>query len=109
MGGGLELKSATVARYAPWGYDFFLRLVGEDPDSLAKWAELKESKTKHQKSTGFDFKALPLGIETNQPQVVVEDELDLVSTNTPDDVLTEEVQPASTNDEEQVGEEIPVG
>lgn len=34
IAGGLELKSATVQKVAPWAYEPFLRLVGEHPDQL---------------------------------------------------------------------------
>ena len=33
IGGVLELKAQTVAKYAPWAHEPFLRLVGEHPDS----------------------------------------------------------------------------
>ena len=43
IGGILELKSATVAKYAPWAYEPFLKLVGEHPDSVARWAPVEET------------------------------------------------------------------
>lgn len=35
--GVFELKAQTVATYAPWAHEPFLRWVGEHPDSVARW------------------------------------------------------------------------
>ena len=35
--GVFELKAQTVANYAPWAHESFLRWVGEHPDSAPRW------------------------------------------------------------------------
>ena len=40
--GVLELQAGTVAKYAPWAYEPFLRLVGEHPESSPRWASVEE-------------------------------------------------------------------
>jgi len=71
--GALELRAQTVAKYAPWAYEPFLKLVGEHPESAPRWAVVDESK--EDKSidpvgvnvTGLDPSAIPVLIETNEP------------------------------------------
>ncbi len=40
--GVFELQAQTVAKYAPWVYEPFLRLVGEHPDSVPRQAAVEE-------------------------------------------------------------------
>ena len=97
MVGVLELKAGTVAKYAPWAYEPFLRLVGEHPESAPRWASVEEVEAPPPASpdivelTGLDSSLIPVLIETNTAAL---------STNTileatiPRDVETD---PASTN------------
>ena len=70
--GALELKAQTVARYAPWAYEPFLKLVGEHPESAPRWAVVDEPKEDKPidpagvNVTGLDPSAIPVLIETNE-------------------------------------------
>jgi hypothetical protein len=69
--GVLELKAGTVAKYAPWAYEPFLRLVGEHPESQPRWAsveqvdELPATSPDIVELTGLEASAIPVLIETN--------------------------------------------
>lgn len=70
--GTLELKAQTVAKYAPWAYEPFLRLVGEHPESTPRWASVEEPEGKETVEstvagvTGLEPSAIPVLIETNE-------------------------------------------
>ena len=69
--GALELKAQTVAKYAPWAYEPFLRLVGEHPESAPRWASIEETEEKESVEatvagvTGLEPSAIPILIETD--------------------------------------------
>ena len=85
--GALELNAQAVAKYAPWAYEPFLRLVGEHPESPARQAVVEESdeaatdESTTADVTGLDPSAIPALIETNEtvpgpgPVAAPEDEL----------------------------------
>lgn len=83
--GALELNAQAVAKYAPWAYEPFLRLVGEHPESTARQAVVEESdeaatdESTTADVTGLDPSAIPALIETNEtvpgPVAAPEDEL----------------------------------
>ena len=71
--GALELKAQTVAKYAPWAYEPFLKLVGEHPESAPRWASVEEPEKKEAVAesmvagvTGLEPSAIPVLIETNE-------------------------------------------
>lgn len=70
--GALELKAQAVAKYAPWAYEPFLKLVGEHPESAPRWATVEESEKggpvelEIANVTGLDPSAIPVLIETNE-------------------------------------------
>ena len=70
--GALELKAQTVAKYAPWAYEPFLRLVGEHPESTPRWASVEEPEEEDAIEatvagvTGLEPSAIPVLIETNE-------------------------------------------
>jgi len=70
--GVFELKAQTVAKYAPWAYEPFLRLVGEHPESAPRWAAVEEPEEKKAVDmtvvgvTGLEPSAIPVLIETNE-------------------------------------------
>ncbi len=70
--GALELRAQTVAKYAPWAYEPFLKLVGEHPESTPHWATIEEpEEDKGVESTvasvtGLEPSAIPVLIETNE-------------------------------------------
>lgn len=108
MGGVLELKSQTVAKYAPWAYEPFLRLVGEHPDSASRWATVEEVDESDPivlpevNVTGLEPSAIPLLVPTNETSV---------ATNSVPEPEAEPIQEvAPTNAPVAVPEEIvPVG
>jgi len=51
MCGVLELRAQTVAKYAPWAYEPFLRLIGEHPESSPRWAEVEQEKKSAEPQT----------------------------------------------------------
>lgn len=61
IGGVLELKAQTVAKYAPWAHEPFLRLVGEHPDS----ARFREPKPVESTTAELPPLAMPMPMETN--------------------------------------------
>ncbi len=72
--GALELKAQTVAKYAPWAYEPFLRLVGEHPESTPRWVVVEEAEENEGDEavesmivgvTGLEPSAIPVLIETN--------------------------------------------
>jgi hypothetical protein len=71
MVGVLELKAGTVAKYAPWAYEPFLRLVGEHPESKPRWASVEEvdaTPATHPDIvdlTGLESSVIPVLIATN--------------------------------------------
>ena len=63
IGGVFELKARTVAKYAPWAYESFLRLVGEHPESAPRLAEVEEGNGGGESlSGGLDFSGLESSI-----------------------------------------------
>lgn len=74
MAGALELKAQTVAKYAPWAYEPFLKLVGEHPDSAPRLAVVQEDEDADISTlalTGLgDFppEAIPVLAETNETE-----------------------------------------
>jgi len=70
--GVFELKAQTVAKYAPWAYEPFLKLVGEHPESAPRWASVEEPEEKETVEmtvvgvTGLEPSAIPVLIETNE-------------------------------------------
>jgi hypothetical protein len=98
MSGGLELKSATVAKYAPWAYDSFLRLVGENSENVMLWKG-RSAETNQTNKIGFDLKAMPFLVETNQ--LTAEKEM-AVDTNDFESIFNSEIKPASTNEVETI-------
>lgn len=75
MVGGLELKAQTVAKYAPWAYEPFLKLVGEHPGSAPRWAAVeKADESVASPSTvsgmgGLTPGEMLLPIEINEPEL----------------------------------------
>jgi len=71
ISGALELKAQTVAKYAPWAYEPFLRLVGEHPESsprgvAAEEPEMLESAIEEPAAeTGLLLDISPVTAETN--------------------------------------------
>lgn len=70
--GALEMKAQTVARYAPWAYEPFLKLVGEHFESAPRWAVVDDSEEDKLidavgvNVTGLNPSAIPVLIETNE-------------------------------------------
>jgi hypothetical protein len=70
--GVFELKAQTVAKYAPWAYEPFLRLVGEHPESTPRWITIEEPEADEPVElavasvTGLEPSAIPVLIETNE-------------------------------------------
>jgi hypothetical protein len=69
--GALELKAQTVAKYVPWAYEPFLRLVGEHPESAPRWAMVEEPEEFEPVEpvvsgvSGLDPSAIPVLMGTN--------------------------------------------
>jgi len=69
--GALELTAQNVARYAPWAYEPFLKLVGEHPGSAPRRVSVEEAGEKEAAVpplagvTGLEPSAIPVLIETN--------------------------------------------
>lgn len=65
ISGAFELQAPTVAKYIPWAYEPFLKLVGEHPDSAPRLAFVEETKPDGGSSgeprglTGFAPEAIP--------------------------------------------------
>ena len=72
IAGIFELKAQTVAKYAPWAYEPYLRLIGEHPDSTPRWVTVEEAKEEPAEEiaianmTGLEPSAIPVLIETNE-------------------------------------------
>jgi len=70
--GIFELKAQTVAKYAPWAYEPYLRLIGEHPDSTPRWVMVEEAEEEPaeeiaiENMTGLEPSAIPVLIETNE-------------------------------------------
>jgi hypothetical protein len=70
--GVFELKAQTVAKYAPWAYEPFLRLAGEHPESTPRWATVEEPEEDEEIDsatlgvTGLEASAIPVLVETNE-------------------------------------------
>ncbi len=110
--GVFELKSKTVAKYAPWAYESFLRLAGEHPESTPHWATVEEAEENVESSilgvTGLEPSAIPVLVETNE--TVLATNLILEATVpvelNPDSVPVATPIPGPLADEEEV---VPVG
>ena len=69
--GALELDAQTVAKYAPWAYEPFLRLVGEHPESAPRLARVERTREPEPVEstvagvTGLEPAAIPVPMETN--------------------------------------------
>jgi hypothetical protein len=66
----LELRARLVAKYAPWAYEPFLRLVGEHPDSAPRWAAVEETEEPGTESPvagvmGFEPSVIPVLMDSN--------------------------------------------
>lgn len=105
ISGALELKAQTVAKYAPWAYEPFLRLVGEHPESAPRWAIVEEANEEEPAAsavagvTGLEPSAIPVLIETNEA---------VLSTN----LILEATVPLKTDSgpaADEAGEPEPVG
>ena len=117
IGGVFELKAQTVAKYAPWAYEPFLRLVGEHPDSAPRLAEIEESKEEPETLIpgGLDIS----GLEPSIIPVLIATNDTMLGTNTVlEPTIPQEVEPVPvpvpvkvpTNAVETIEEEIiPVG
>ncbi|MCK4564141.1 MAG: hypothetical protein KAU94_05675 [Verrucomicrobia bacterium] len=70
--GLFELKAQTVAKYVPWAYEPFLKLVGEHPESIPRWATVEEpeeagpTEAVGANMTGLEPSAIPLLVPTNE-------------------------------------------
>jgi hypothetical protein len=79
IGGVVRVKSTTVAKWAPWAYEPFLRLIGEHPDALRQ----KEASTKvpapEPELTGLDeitgFSSESIGLESNDVPAIAPPEV----------------------------------
>ena len=71
IAGILELEAQTVAKYTPWAYEPFLRLVGEHPESAQRWAAIEEPGENDDAGSavaaaaGLELSAIPLLTGTN--------------------------------------------
>ena len=76
MFGAIELRAATVAKYAPWAYEPFLKLVGEHPDSAPVAVKQKSKKGPTKKSelldiidvTGISAEAIKVDLDIDVPE-----------------------------------------
>lgn len=102
IAGGLEVKSATVQKVAPWAYEPFLKLVGEHPDQLRYKVKQSEEDAESSNSgitTIAGFAPGELGIE-------LENAIDLPGTN----ILLEPSVPVPEPEEKpEPDSDIPVG
>lgn len=112
--GAFELKAQTVAKYAPWAYEPFLRLVGEHPESTPHWASVEEPEEEDAIEatvvgvTGLEPSTIPVLIETNE--TVLATNLILEAT-VPMEVESEPVPVAAPTDRpaDKPQEIVPVG
>ena len=110
--GALELRSRTVAKYAPWAYEPFLRLVGEHPESAPRWAVVEESKgDKAVEATvtgvaGLEPSAIPVLIETDEAMLATNV---ILEATVPLEVEPEPVPVAPIKPAEESQKVIPVG
>jgi len=109
ISGAIELKAQTVAKYAPWAYEPFLRLVGEHPESpphVAVIAEEEPEETDPVLNVAPDQTGLMLDI----PVVAVETNVVLDSSVPVEPTPEEEALDVPTNAPvEEVEEVLPVG
>lgn len=69
--GALELKAQTIAKYAPWAYEPFLKLVGEHPESAPRWATVDEPEESESSEsvvssvTGMEASTIPVLMGSN--------------------------------------------
>ena len=47
--GGFGIDARTVYKTAPWLHPYYLKLVGEDPDSIREWNRFFEERNKKKK------------------------------------------------------------
>lgn len=72
--GVFELRSQTVAKYAPWAYEPFLRLVGEHPESAPRWASIdKPKETEMAPTNAVPEPIVPVVVPTNAPAAKLEE------------------------------------
>lgn len=104
MGGALELRSSTVAKYTPWAYEPFLKLVGEHPDSAIVTEEsLTDEPAKDESFSGIAGVA---GISSEEINL----DLNLDVSEDPETIITEpgeELTDPAPDDEPK--EVVPVG
>jgi hypothetical protein len=109
IGGIFEVDAQSVAKYAPWAYESFLRLVGEHPESAPRLAEVEEKKEEPNdafssglNASGLETSAIPILIATNdamlgtntvlEPSVPSETELEPIPVLIPTNAPSEEVE-----------------
>ncbi len=100
IGGVLELKAQTVAKYAPWAHEPFLRLVGEHPDSAPRRVAAKQPRETEPADltvTGLAPSAMPVPMETNDAasatNVVLEPTVPVSMPTNPPPAKREEIVP----------------
>jgi hypothetical protein len=111
-GGMVRLPAGIVAKYAPWAYEPFLKMVGEHPDVIPAWVATQKERENPEKtaSTGIGTVAemgeIPLSVlqeantSTSAVHSILEPSIPLFSE-------PEEAEVISPTDEN--GEFIPVG
>ena len=100
--GALELKAQTVAKYAPWAYEPFLRLVGEHPESAPRWASIEETEEKESVEATV---AGVTGLEPSAIPVLIEPDDAVLATN----LILEATVPLEVEPADKSQEIIPVG
>lgn len=76
--GAMGLKARTVAKYAPWAYEPFLRLVGEHPESAPRLAAEEEA---DGDNTSESSVAVVAGLQPSAIPVLTETDTILPGTN----------------------------
>lgn len=106
VAGGLEIKSSTIKRIAPWAYAPFLRMVGEHPEQFKG----TEADTKPKMSSsiaglakvaGFSADELDITLEGTEPvnlETILEPTVPV-----PEIIEPTEVEPIDPADVEPVG------
>jgi hypothetical protein len=101
VSGVLELRAGTVAKYAPWAYEPFLRLVGEHPDSRSHEVDSSGPAVKDVPADADPLSAL---IEAHEPGgVIPEPEVE------PEPVPAPVKKPAPVPPPQDVDDAVPVG
>jgi hypothetical protein len=72
IGGIFELQAPAVAKFAPWAFEPFLRIVGEHPESAPRVAMVEEINPTESASktalglTGFSPESIPILTENSE-------------------------------------------